>query len=439
MAADRQTRRNIKEDDMGILSSLYSGISGLSVNGSALSVIGNNIANNNTIGFKAGRTLFSDLLSSNVASSAGLSQVGRGVELSTIDNLFSQGTFENTEVNTDLAIEGDGFFMVREELTSNTLFTRAGAFRFNSDGFLVSPEGYRVQGYALNLAGDISGDLTDIEVDTTTLSAPRATTTVGLATNLDADASYVGPFDINDPDNTSNWANSVNIYDSLGNAHLMTLYFSKMDPAANPLEWEWNASIDGVELGGAAGPVLIGSGNLLFDTAGEMTAANPPSQPTIPGVLTWNNNSDQTQVLDLTFDTTQYSNASVVISQTQDGYTTGTVAKLSIDNEGNVMGNYSNGQPRALYRIAMAKFSNPAGLTKTGESCYLASGASGAAIVGTVGSGIGKIFTNALEQSNVDLAQEFVNMITTQRGFQAASKVITTTDEMLSDLINLKR
>ena len=424
---------------MGIISSLYSGISGLSINGSAMSVIGNNIANNNTVGYKTGRTIFSDLLSSTVSGSGGTSQVGRGVGLSTIDTLFNQGTFENTEINTDMAIEGDGFFIVKAPITGEDLYTRAGAFRFNADGFLVNPEGNRVQGYGLNEAGNTSGDLADIQVDTTTLSAPKATVNVQLATNLDASAQYVGPFDVANPDNTSNYANSINIYDSLGNAHLMTMYFSKMDPVANPLQWEWSATVEGTQIGAAAGPTVIGTGSLFFDINGEMTAANPATQPTNAGVLTWDNNSDQTQLLNLSFDTTQYSNASVVISQSQDGFATGTVAKLSIDNQGKVLGNYSNGQPRALYQIAMAKFSNPSGLTKEGNNTFSSSGGSGTAIVGTVGSGIGKIFTNSLEQSNVDLAQEFVNMITSQRGFQASSKIITTTDEMLSDLINLKR
>ena len=424
---------------MGILSSLYSGVSGLAINGNAMSVIGNNIANNNTIGFKTGRTLFSDLLSSSVSGSGGTSQVGRGVGLSQVDNIFSQGTFENTELNTDLAIEGEGFFIVKDPIAGGDVYTRAGAFRFDSDGYLTNPEGFHVQGYALNSAGIVSGDLTDIQVDTTSLSAPRATQNLKLATNLDADAPFVGPFDVADPGNTSNYANSMNIYDSLGNAHLTTIYFTKMDPATNPLEWEWNATVDGAELGGAPGPVLIGTGNLLFDINGEMTAANPATQPSIAGVLTWDNNSDQTQLLNLAFNTTQYSNASIVISQSQDGFTTGSVATLSIDNEGYVLGNYSNGQPRKLFQVAMAKFSNPGGLIKQGNSMFSAGSHSGDAIVGTVGSGIGKIFTNALEQSNVDLAQEFVNMITTQRGFQASSKIITTTDEMLSDLINLKR
>jgi len=424
---------------MGIISSLYSGISGLAINGSAMSVIGNNIANNNTVGYKTGRTLFSDLLSSSVSGSGGTSQVGRGVGLSTIDNLFNQGTFENTEINTDMAIEGDGFFIVKEPTTGGDLYTRAGAFRFNADGYLVNPEGQRVQGYGLNALGNTSGDLADIQVDTTTLSAPKATVNVQLATNLDASAQYVGPFDVANPDNTSNYANSINVYDSLGNPHLMTMYFTKMDPVANPLEWQWNATVDGAQIGGAAGPTVIGSGSLFFDINGVMTAANPATQPTNPGVLTWDNNSDQTQAFNLAFNTTQYSNASVVISQSQDGFATGTVAKLSIDNQGKVLGNYSNGQPRALYQIAMAKFSNPSGLVKEGNNTFTASNNSGSAIVGTVGSGIGKIFTNSLEQSNVDLAQEFVNMITSQRGFQASSKIITTTDEMLNDLINLKR
>jgi flagellar hook protein FlgE len=424
---------------MGILASLYSGVSGLATNGNAMSVIGNNIANNNTIGFKGGRTLFSDLLSNGVSGSGGTSQVGRGVGLSTIDNRFSQGTFESTEVNTDLAIEGEGFFIVKEPITNGSLYTRAGAFRFNAGGFLTSPEGYNVQGYKLNDAGEISGDLANIQVDTTSLSAPKATTNVKLATNLDAGASYLGGFNIADPANTTNYANSLNIYDSLGNPHLLTVYFSKMDPTTNPLQWEWNATVDGAQLGGAPGPVLVGSGSLQFDINGKMTAANPATQPTNAGVLTWNNNSDQNQLLNLAFSTTQYSNASVVISQSQDGFTTGSVAQLSIDNEGYVLGNYSNGQPRKLYQIALAKFSNPGGLQKSGSNLFASGTNSGDAIVGTVGSGIGKIFTNSLEQSNVDLAAEFVAMITTQRGFQASSKIITTTDEMLSELINLKR
>ncbi len=424
---------------MGILASLYSGISGLAANGNAMSVIGNNIANNNTVGFKSGRTLFSDLLSSNVSGSGGTSQVGRGVSLSSIDNILSQGTFENTESNTDLAIEGEGFFVVKEPLTNVDLFTRAGSFAFDESGFLTTPEGYKVQGYALAADGSVAGDLTEIQVDTQSLSAPRATENITLNTNLDADANYRGPFDITDPVSTSNYASSVAVYDSLGNDHLVTMYFSKMDPATNPLQWEFTATIDGSEVGAPAGPLNVGSGTLTFDADGNLLTTVPASPSSTPGVLAWSNNSDPNQQFNFNFATTQFSSESVVIGQSQDGYTTGSVAKLTIDNEGNVLGNFSNGLPKQLFRVALAKFSNPGGLIKEGSNMYSSSQASGEAVVGTVGSGIGKIFTNALEMSNVDLAGEFVKMITTQRGFQASSKIITSTDEMLSELINLKR
>ncbi|MDX9710380.1 MAG: flagellar hook-basal body complex protein, partial [Trichloromonas sp.] len=249
-------------------------------------------------------------------------------------------------------------------------------------------------------------------------------------------------FHITEPEATSNYANSVTIYDSLGNPHQATVYFSKLNPTISPLQWEYNITVNAAELNltpAQTGPYLISSGVLHFLDDGSLDPNFPSGLTTMPNVLSWNNNSDPTTQLNIDFNTTQWSNASVVISQDQDGFGTGTVAQLSLDNEGNILGNYSNGVPRSLYRIALAKFSNAAGLTKTGNNMYSTSGTSGSAIVGTVGSGIGQIFTNSLEQSNVDLASEFVAMITTQRGFQANSKIITTTDEMLNELINLKR
>jgi flagellar hook protein FlgE len=171
----------------------------------------------------------------------------------------------------------------------------------------------------------------------------------------------------------------------------------------------------------------------------KVDAALTPEVSTLDGALAWNNESNAGQTIDFVFGATQYSSESDVISQSQDGYATGTLVSLSIDGDGNILGNYSNGEPRKLARIALAKFSNPLGLTKVGNNLYEASDESGTAVIGTVGSGVGKIFTNSLEMSNVDLAQEFVKMITTQRGFQANSKIITTTDELLGELINLKR
>lgn len=550
---------------MGIQSSLYSGVSGLNANGNALTVLGNNIANSNTIGFKSSRTVFADLLSAEIAGSGGTSQVGRGTGMSTVDNIFSQGTFESTESNTDLAIEGPGFFMVSNPDEATINYTRAGAFRFDDTGTLVSPEGYAVQGYYLNDAGDTFGDVTDIRIQTRSFSPANPTTTITLATNLNANETYLGtagdgvsPFEISDPAATSNYASSVRIFDSLGREHLATTYFNKLDPADNPtgvMQWESHTIVPESEVESAAkiladdnallaadtalaaasvalnvananlaaddglDPAItaalvaaqaaaqtsydsaviaqsdaaaaasdwieVGRSMLSFDTGGRLvnvkdlsgnigsgsttiteraydssgdlyvttsTEAEPyplitdleerDPQPTVStksGALSWINESEPTQQIAMTFGATQYSSESDVISQSQNGYSTGTLVSLTVDNDGNILGNYSNGEPRKLARIALAKFSNPLGLNKVGNNMYEASDASGTAIVGTVGSGVGRIFTNSLEMSNVDLAAEFVKMITTQRGFQANSKIITTTDELLGELINLKR
>jgi len=550
---------------MGIQSSLYSGVSGLNANGNALTVLGNNIANSNTIGFKSSRTVFADLLSAEIAGSGGTSQVGRGTGMSTVDNIFSQGTFESTESNTDLAIEGPGFFMVSNPDEATINYTRAGAFHFDDNGTLVSPEGYAVQGYYLNDAGDTFGDVTDITIQTRSFSPANPTTTITLATNLNANETYLGnegdgvsPFDISDPATTSNYASSVRIFDSLGREHLATTYFNKLDPTDNPtgiMQWESHTVVSEGEVEDAAkiladdnaliaadaalvtatsdlatananlaaddgsDPVVtaalvaaqaaaqttydaavvtqanaadaasdwieVGRSMLSFDTGGrlvnvkglsanigsgpttlaeraydhtgdlyvttstetepyplitDLEEVNPqPTVSTKPGALSWINESESTQQIAMTFGATQYSSESDVISQSQNGYSTGTLVSLTVDNDGNILGNYSNGEPRKLARIALAKFSNPLGLTKVGNNMYEASDDSGTAIVGTVGSGVGRIFTNSLEMSNVDLAAEFVKMITTQRGFQANSKIITTTDELLGELINLKR
>jgi len=548
---------------MGIQSSLFSGVSGLNANGNALTVLGNNIANSNTIGFKSSRTIFSDLLSAEIAGSGGASQVGRGAGLSTVDNIFSQGTFETTESNTDLAIEGPGFFMVSDPDEASIYYTRAGAFHFDETGTLVNPEGYAVQGYYLNDAGETVGDLTDLTIETRSFSPANPTTKISLATNLNANDPYLGtqgdavsPFDVNDPADTSNYASSVRIFDSLGREHLVTTYFNKLDPENNPdgvIQWEShtivseadvespakiaaddaalelakttettaladltaaqtaldadptnaaliaardaaqtaydaaNAALQTAEID-AADWVEVGRSILSFDTGGRLVnvldvsdtisggplpdservydpdgnlyvtsnTTDPdgnyyplttdvdlkvpqPTASTVGGALSWINEAEDTQAIDIVFDATQYSSESDVISQTQDGYATGTLVSLTVDNDGNILGNYSNGEPRKLARIALAKFSNPVGLAKAGNNLYEATDDSGTAIVGTVGSGVGKIFTNSLEMSNVDLAQEFVKMITTQRGFQANSKIITTTDELLGELINLKR
>ncbi|WP_321367212.1 flagellar hook protein FlgE [uncultured Desulfuromusa sp.] len=443
---------------MGVSSALYSGVSGLNANANAMSVLGDNLANANTVGFKSSRTIFGDLLSSQVSGSGGTSQVGRGVGLSTVDTIFSQGTFENTETNTDLAVEGAGFFIVSDPATGNASnnYTRAGAFRFNAEGYLVNPEGYNVMGYQLDADGNAVGDLTPIWANTQSFTPAGPTANIDLNTNLDSDSvTIAGGFDPLNPVESSNTATSIQVFDSLGSTHLMTTYFTKTSDQT----WEWNSVVDGGEVTGGTPGVLeiVGSGSLGFDSSGDLitvdgvdlytvagdTSSDPvfprPTATTTIGALDWNNGAVQTQQVSIDMQTSQYASPSVVVSQEQDGFGTGTLVKLSVDELGNVVGNFSNGTPRLLMRIPLAKFTNPSSLTKIGNNMYAQSTNSGVPVIGTIGSGVGNIFTNALELSNVDMAQEFVKMITTQRGFSANSKTITTTDEMLAEVINLKR
>ncbi|WP_225071620.1 flagellar hook protein FlgE [Desulfuromonas sp. CSMB_57] len=413
---------------MSLSSALYSGISGMNTNGTAMSVIGNNIANTNTVGFKSSRTIFSDLLASSVNGSGGASQVGRGTGLAKVDTLFAQGTFETTKSDTDLAIEGEGLFVVREAGSENLLFTRAGSFRFDGNGYLITPEGYRMQGKPYNNGVLSTGGSTDIRVDINDGIPAKMTGTINLSTNLDANAATVtGTFDPADP-STYNYAHSTDVYDSLGNTHLLTTYFSKT--ADN--NWDWHV-VD------ANNTTVFSSatdgGSLVFDTSGRQAAGGT----TTLGPLSLGAGTAPQSINFALQNTTQYANDSQVISHSQDGYGAGNLTNISIDNSGNVLAKYSNGQQVSVARMVLAKFSNFGGLQKEGNNLYSATTESGSPRIGLPGSELGNIFTNALEQSTVDLAAEFVKMITTQRGFQANSKVITTTDEMLAELINLKR
>lgn len=413
---------------MGISSALYSGVSGLKTNGQAMSVIGNNLANTNTIGFKGSRTVFSDLLSSSISSSSGISQVGRGVSVSTVDNIFSQGTFESTESSLDVAIEGDGFFMLKEVGDQTPYYSRAGSFRFDDDGYLVSPEGLRVQGKEFDADGTvIAGDPGDIQIADTGLIGGSVTNALTLNTNLDS--SEIVPtdaFNIADP-NTYNYSSSTQVFDSLGGAHLLTTYFIKT--SENSWNWAWSAEQeDGNIVEGA------GSNTLDFTTDGILTNA---AIGTIPGI-NWLNGTTATPI-EITFDTTQFNSASAVISQEQDGFGAGDLTGVNIDPEGIVIASYSNGEQINISQLVLSKFVNPNGLSKAGSNLYAATTSSGPPRTGIPGPELGKIFTNSLEQSNVDMADEFVKMITIQRGFQANSKIITTVDELLGELINLKR
>ena len=441
---------------MGISSALYSGVSGLRTNGHAMSVIGNNLAHTNTVGFKGARTVFSDLLSSSISGSGGTSQVGRGVNLSVVDNIFSQGTFESTESGLDVAIEGDSFFMFKEPGDDTMYYSRAGAFRFDENGYLINPEGYRVQGQLFNIVTNelVPGDPQDIVVTNTGLIEANPTTAMELNTNLDAseaepvdNGGVAIPFDYTDP-NSYNYSSSTQVFDSLGNTHLVTTYF-RHNAAANTWDWYWTAERDdgtgvmeviGGPTGDAAGvnvPMTTADPTyqLTFDANGNILT--PTAAVPLPAI-DWNNGAAASNI-EITFDTTQYNSASVVISQNQDGFGAGDLTSVDINEEGVVVASYSNGEQINIAQLTLSKFQNPGGLEMIGSNMFRATESAGAPRSGIPGPELGKIFTNSLEQSNVDMGTEFVRMITVQRGFQANSKIITTVDELLGELINLKR
>lgn len=434
---------------MGISSALFSGVSGLNTNSQAMSVVGNNLANTNTLGFKGARSVFSDLLSSTIFGSGGSSQVGRGVNISKIDNIFSQGTFESTASDTDVAIEGEGFFLLKEEGSNVPYYTRAGAFRFNADGFLINPEGFRVQGKPFDTDGNlIAGDPADIQVQNVGLVPAKVTDSIVMNTNLDSNATIIPAaidFDPADP-STFNYSASTTTYDTLGEPHLVTLYFRKDDTVDNSWDWYWSAEDDnGAALGNVAGSAEAGT--VTFDTAGllDPPLTDPPPAPPANGLgeidaadLPWANGSEDTGII-LTFRTTQFNSVSTVISQDQNGFGAGNLTNVGINSEGIIQASYSNGIQVKVSNLVLAKFNNPGGLEMAGANLFLGTDTSGAARTGLPGPELGNIFTNSLEQSNVDMGQQFVKMITIQRGFQANSKIITTVDELLGELINLKR
>jgi flagellar hook protein FlgE len=445
---------------MGITSALYSGVSGLNTNSQAMSVVGNNLANTNTLGFKGSRTVFSDMLSSTIFGSGGRSQVGRGVSVSKVDNIFSQGTFQSTASDTDVAIEGDGFFILKEPGNETNFYSRAGAFRFNEEGYLVNPEGYRVMGKGYDIDGElIAGDPEAIQVQNVGLVPAKVTDTITLSTNLDSTARIidpaVSPFDPADP-TTFNYSSSTTVFDSLGESHLVTLYFRKQDPAVAVPEntWDyWYSATDdlGAPLGDGVGAPA--RGQVTFDNTGILDPPLPdplPSPvalpapngtgllPAGPGQIAWANGSLDTPI-SLTFDTTQFNSESTVISQGQNGYSAGNLTNVGINSEGIIVASYSNGNQVKVSSLVLAKFNNPGGLELVGSNLFEGTDTSGSPRTGLPGPELGNIFTNSLEQSNVDMGQQFVEMITIQRGFQANSKIITTVDELLGDLINLKR
>jgi len=294
-----------------------------------------------------------------------------------------------------------------------------------------------VQGSTYNANGVLaSGNLSDIQVDLVSQIEARQTENVELQTNLDSNSEILnsGVFDITAPEDTSNYATTTTVYDTLGTSHLLTCYFTKVTDQT----WQWNLTVDSGDIGGTAGTLAnIGSGTLTFDVDGNLLTGDTGTSTA--NILTWDNGADQTQQLTYTFDTTQFDSDSTVFSQDQDGYASGEVTDVDIAADGMVSAVYSNGETISVAMISLATFINPDGLNAVGSSLFSESRISGTPTIGYPGASQGTLITQALELSNVDLATEFVDLITIQNAYSAASKVITTTNEMLDELVNLVR
>jgi len=419
---------------MGITSALYSAISGLQTNSQGITVTGNNISNSNTVGYKSSSATFADLLSATISSSSGSAQVGRGTQLQSVQTNFSQGGFESTESSTDLAIEGSGFFIVSDPNTNTYYYTRNGSFSFDDEGYLVTADGLRIQGSLYNADGKLaSGSLSDVLVDTVAQIGANATSEVTLQTNLDSNTDIIAAFDITDPETTSNYSTTTTLYDTLGTAHQVTCYFTK----TNDQTWQWNIAANSDELtsGTANDLTSIGTGTITFDADGNLLTG----ETGITAVLDWNNGSDATRTVTYAFETTQFDSDSTVFAQEQDGYTSGEVSSVDIGSDGIVTAVYSNGEIIEIAKLTLATFNNPEGLRSAGSSLFSATLASGSANIGYPGESQGTLVTQSLELSNVDLSAEFIDLITLQSGYTANSRVITTVDEMLQEVLNLKR
>ncbi|NJB68460.1 flagellar hook protein FlgE [Desulfobaculum xiamenense] len=542
---------------MGLSASMWTGVAGLGAHGEQMGVIGNNIANVNTVGFKGSRMYFEDFISQDVNTAAGIGQIGRGVGIGAIYADFGQSGFETTTEATDLGIGGRGFFRVKVKNEETNYYTRAGNFRFDKDGYLVDPHGYVLQGWEIPsssgssiASGQTTGQSSstssikgtgapkDIRVEGFT-AQPKATENVTMVVNLDGTAgqdnstwaanpffsmfsNWDGQAETPLGDTQFGYQSTIKVYDEGGTAHELTVYFDQVTASnsGGNQYWEYMVTVppseDGRTIGGvavngtsAAGIMMVGS--LTFDSAGQLRnqsaftldetstgtnikelsnwkAAdfNTDGQPVFVANFTlqsnasvvgasnakpiavnfgltngdpnsgWSTGATVSNASQVGTDinnlpgfsdpvlnskaTTSFAGSSSTQFQSQDGYTFGFLQSVSVDRDGILTGRYSNGVVLELYQVTLYDFVNKWGLRRDGSNLFSETRESGEATAGPANAnGYGSINSNSLEQSNVDLAKEFVKMISTERGFQANSKVITTTDNMLQTVISMKR
>lgn len=410
--------------------SFQQALSGLNASSKALDVLGNNIANANTVGFKSAEVHFSDVFANSLAGS-GASQVGIGATISGIQQTFSQGNVTATNNPLDISINGGGFF--RMDRNGEVTYTRNGQFHLDNAGFIVNDQLMKVMGFPADANGVITASSpVDLQLSSSQIS-PRATSDPlagNLTANLNLDSREgvpaVTPFNFANPQ-TYNYSTALSVYDTLGVPHTMTMYFARAS-AGGP--WNVYGTMDG------ATPQAFPS-TLTFNTSGVLTTAMPlvlPSWALTTGAASpWSPGS-----MDFT-GTTQFGSASSVDRLTQGGYTTGSLTGLSVGSDGIVQGRYSNGQARNLGQIVLATFANPNGLQSLGNNQWALTSVSGPELVSPPGTGSRGVLQSAsVEESNVDLTAQLVNMITQQRNYQSNAQTIKTQDQLLQTLVNLR-
>jgi flagellar hook protein FlgE len=469
-----------------MMRSLWAGVSGLTNHQTRMDVLGNNIANVNTNGFKKGRVTFQDMLSQTLSGAAkptdevgGVNpqQVGLGMQVSTIDTIHNQGALQSTGVMTDVALQGNGFFVLNAG--DKRFYTRNGAFGLDQNGRLVNPaDGMRVQGWMAQTVGgqtfvNNAADLQDLVIPVGSKDPAQSTTDVWFASNLDKRTPEIPAGSTAQTIQEGTWQTTFDIFDSFGRVHKLQVNFTKVPGVAN--RWQAEVQVDPaaqvgtnprVQIGNAAAAGGVGAPGantfqLDFDNFGALAdvrnaAGNVINAGALQAQVTYDvpdatlapGQATLRQGFNLNLGSvgayrdaiTQFADASSTKAVRQNGYGMGYLETFKIDQSGTITGVYTNGSNRVIGQIGLASFTNPGGLEKAGENTYVVSNNSGQPNVGASGTaGKGKVIAGTLEMSNVDLAEAFTDMIVTERGFQANSRTITTSDQMLQELLQLKR
>jgi flagellar hook protein FlgE len=454
---------------MSLFTTMNTAASGLGVSSGSLEVIGDNIANMNTVGFKGTRAEFADYLPQDVYGLAGPSQIGKGAGMNNLQTLFGQGSLDSSQNPLDMAISGDGFFVVSDG--EQDFYSRAGQYYLDNQGYVVNAQGYVLQGYNVDDAGTLGATVGDLQIDLNTVQ-PAATTDIALTATLDSTITTItggvtaltllgtaasGSATLEEAANAADFATSVTIYDSLGNPHEATVLweYNGFNAATGTSQWNYSVVVDGGEVDAPSGTTLedgyafeIASGTVDFDGNGEIDQG---TVPTLNLTAAWEFTGANPQAIDYDFgydfttatftgdgDVRAIAGASAVSGISQNGYPPGELSNLSVDSDGVVTGSYTNGEEYTLGQVVLARFSANAELERVGNTLFRETLASGSPAIGAADTGgRGRIAGNALEQSNVDLEREFVTMITAQRTYQANARMIDTANSTLQELVQL--